>query len=172
MMTYWPVTSGPTNFRAAGATIRYTAAPVVMRRTRTPSTAAPGHDRLFGGPGDDTLYGSEGDDMLKGGPGADTLEGNSGDDILEGGAGADTMDGGIGFDTFVFDSGHGMDTITDFRNGTDLIDIRAFGLPGFDDLSFASDADGVTIDLTDNGGGTILLEGFDIANLDATDFLF
>ena len=132
----------------------------------------PGHDRLFGGPGDDTLYGSEGDDMLKGGPGADTLEGNSGDDILEGGAGADTMDGGIGFDTFIFAAGHGMDTITDFRNGQDLIDISALGLPGFDDLAFVSDADGVAIDLADHGGGTILLEGFDIANLDATDFLF
>ena len=132
----------------------------------------PGHDRLFGGPGDDTLYGSEGDDMLKGGPGDDTLEGNSGDDALEGGAGADTMDGGIGFDTFIFDTGHGMDTITDFRNGQDLIDISAFGLPGFDDLAFASDADGVAIDLAAHGGGTILLEGFDIANVDATDFLF
>ena len=132
----------------------------------------PGHDSLFGGPGDDTLYGSEGDDMLKGGPGADTLEGNSGNDMLEGGAGADTMDGGIGFDTFIFDLGHGMDTITDFRNGQDLIDISAFGLTDFDDLAFAPDADGVAIDLADHGGGTILLEGFDIANLDATDFLF
>ena len=54
----------------------------------------------------------------------------------------------------------------------DLIDISALGLPGFDDLSFVSDADGVAIDLADYGGGTILLEGFDIANLDATDFLF
>ncbi len=132
----------------------------------------PGHDRLFGGPGDDTLYGSEGDDMLKGGPGDDTLEGNSGDDTLESGAGADTMDGGIGFDTFIFDSEHGKDTITDFRNGKDLIDVKAFGLSGFDDLVLASDADGVAIDLSDHGGGTILLEGFDIANLDATDFLF
>ena len=71
----------------------------------------------------------------RGGPGADTLEGNSGDDMLEGGAGADTMDGGIGFDTFIFDLGHGMDTITDFRNGQDLIDISAFGLSGLDDLA-------------------------------------
>ena len=132
----------------------------------------PGHDRLFGGRGDDTLYGSEGNDMLKGGPGADMLEGNSGDDMLEGGAGEDTLDGGIGFDTFIFDSGHGKDTITDFRNGKDLIDVKAFGLSGFADLSLSSDPGGVTIDLTDYGGGTVLLEGFDITNLDATDFLF
>ena len=31
---------------------------------------------------------------------------------------------------------------------------------------------GVTIDLTEHGGGTIRLEGFDIANLSADDFLF
>ena len=132
----------------------------------------PGDDRLFGGRGDDVLYGSEGDDILKGGVGDDMLEGNSGDDTLEGGAGADTLDGGIGFDTFIFAPGHGEDTVTDFRDGRDLIDIKAFGLPGFDDLAVSSDTGGVIIDLTEHGGGTILLEGFDSANLDAADFLF
>ena len=132
----------------------------------------PGDDRLFGGGGDDVLYGGEGDDILKGGTGADTLQGGSGADILEGGAGADTLDGGIGVDTFVFSPGHGMDTITGFRNGQDLIDIGAFGLSDLDDLALASVADGVAVDLAAHGGGTILLEGFDIANLDATDFLF
>ena len=131
-----------------------------------------GDDRLFGGGGDDVLYGGEGDDLLRGGTGSDTLQAGSGDDILEGGVGADTMDGGIGVDTFVFSSGHGMDTITDFRNGQDLIDISAFGLSDLDDLALASVADGVAIDLAAHGGGTILLEGFDIADLDATDFLF
>ena len=132
----------------------------------------PGDDRLFGGRGDDELYGGEGSDTLKGGTGADTLWGGSGDDMLDGGAGADVLDGGIGFDTFIFAPGHGEDTVTDFRNGRDLIDIKAFGLPGFDDLAVSSDTGGVIIDLTDHGGGTILLEGFDSANLDAADFLF
>ena len=132
----------------------------------------PGDDRLFGGRGDDTLYGGEGNDTLKGGAGADTLLAGSGDDMLDGGAGADVLDGGIGFDTFVFAPGHGEDTVTDFRNGRDVIDISAFGLSGIDDLDISSDADGVAIDLTDHGGGAILLEGFHIANLDAADFLF
>lgn len=52
------------------------------------------------------------------------------------------------------------------------IDVKAFGLPGFDDLAVSSDTGGVIIDLTDHEGGTILLEGFDSANLDAADFLF
>ena len=68
--------------------------------------------------------------------------------------------------------GTGRDTITDFRNGRDVIDVSAFGLSGFDDLDLASGADGVAVDLTDHGGGTLLLEGFDIADLDAADFLF
>lgn len=132
----------------------------------------PGDDRLFGGRGDDALYGGEGNDTLRGGAGADALWAGSGDDMLDGGAGADVLDGGIGFDTFVFAPGHGEDTITDFRNGRDMIDISAFGLSGFDDLDIAADADGVAVDLTDHGGGTILLQGFDIADLDAADFLF
>ena len=132
----------------------------------------PGDDRLFGGPGDDALYGGEGNDLLKGGAGADTLWAGSGDDRLDGGAGADVLDGGIGFDTFVFAPGHGEDTVTDFRNGRDVLDISAFGLSGFDDLDLSSNAEGVAIDLTAYGGGSILLEGFDITGLDAADFLF
>ena len=34
-----------------------------------------------------------------------------------------------------------------------------------------SDANGVTIDLTAHGGGTIRLEGVDIEDLDAADFV-
>ena len=132
----------------------------------------PGDDRLFGGPGADVLYGGEGGDLLKGGAGADRLWAGSGDDRLDGGPGADLLDGGIGFDTFVFAPGHGEDTITDFSNGRDVIDVSAFGLSGFDDLDIASGADGVAVDLTDHGGGAILLQGFDSAGLDAADFLF
>ena len=132
----------------------------------------PGDDRLFGGRGDDELYGGEGTDVLRGGPGADELWGGSGADMLDGGPGADVLDGGIGMDTFIFAPGHGEDAITDFRNGQDVIDISAFGLAGFDDLAVSPGAVGAVIDLTQHGGGTILLEEFDIAGLDASDFLF
>ena len=55
----------------------------------------------------------------------------------------------------------------------DKIDLSAFGLSGFDDLVLFSDSFGVTtVDLSAYGGGTIKLFEFDIANLDATDFLF
>ena len=101
------------------------------------------------------------------------MYGGAGSDTLDGGAGDDTLAGGSGSDTFVFAPGHGDDSISDFTDGEDLIDLSGFtGISGFDDLTVTATDDGVTIDLTAHGGGKIVLDGFDIANLDATDFLF
>ena len=143
---------------------------------------------LWGYAGDDELHGNDGPDVLSGGAGADNMYGEVGDDLLTGGAGADRLDGGAGddqlygstwwdagdgsADVFVFDVGHGNDTIHGFADNEDKIDISAFNLSGFDALSLSYDDEGTTIDLSDHRGGTILLAGFDIANLDATDFLF
>ena len=67
-----------------------------------------------------------------------------------------------------------METIEsfDFTNDEDQIDLSAFSLSGFDELTITSISDSVKIDLTEHGGGTILLQNFDAANLDAADFLF
>ena len=129
---------------------------------------------LDGGPGDDTLYGGPGggDDVLVGNGGDDRLFGGQGNDRLDGGTGNDRLAGGPGADVFVFALGNGADAITDFANGQDRIDLTAFDLTGYDDLTVTSSTDGVTIDLSAYDGGTVLLEGFDMANLDATDFLF
>ena len=101
----------------------------------------------------------------------DVLEGDDGGNQLSGGGGNDRLSGRGGEDIFRFDFGHGDDIITDFTNGDDLIDLSVFGLSSFDELVVASDSDGVTIDLTAHNGGTIRLEGFDIADLDPGDFL-
>ena len=77
-------------------------------------------------------------------------------------AGDDTLAGGAGADTFVFDpeDGSGNDTITDFTQGEDLIDLSAFStISGFSDLTFTSDDEGVTLDLTALGGGNDMLIG-------------
>ena len=44
-----------------------------------------------------------------------------------------------------------------FELGTDCINLRFFHLDDLEELNFTTDEDGVTIDLTDVGGGTILL---------------
>ena len=87
----------------------------------------------------------------------------------------DTTHQGTGdADTFVFGPGYANDdTITGFTVGQDRIDLTRFaGITRFEDLSIVSDDGGVTIDLTDHGGGTIRLTGSDIAVLDSTDFVF
>ena len=131
-----------------------------------------GDDELWGNGGNDVLYGDNGADRLEGGDGIDNLLGGNGDDMLDGGHGTDSLGGGGDADIFVFASGHGNDTILDFTNDEDLIDLTAFDLAGFDDLTLSSASNGVKIDLSVHDGGTILLQDFDIANLDASDFIF
>ena len=117
--------------------------------------------------GDDILDGGAGDDWLwADGPGNDTLTGGAGDDILERGP------HGRGNNTFVFGAGHGNDTVKRFTHGQDSIDLTAFGLSGFSSLKMSPTSGGTMIDLESHGGGTILLAGVDLADLDASDFAF
>ena len=111
-------------------------------------------------------------EIIGGSPYNDVLVGNNEPNELYGYSGNDTLEGGGGSDRFVFDWFNGDDTILDFTDNEDLIDLTIIELSGFDDLILSSDSDGVTIHMTDFGGGSILLEGFDIANLDASDFIF
>ena len=102
---------------------------------------------------------------------ADTLTGGAGDDTITGLAGDDTLTGGDGADKFVFASGHGNDTITDFTDGEDTIDLSAFtSITGFGDLTVTQNGGNTVITIP--GGGTITLQGFTSTDLDATDFTF
>jgi Ca2+-binding RTX toxin-like protein len=75
---------------------------------------APGGDQLSE---IENIAGSNYADYLTGDSGANTLDGAGGDDTLSGGVGADTLSGGAGNDTFLFKTGDGSDTITDFAAG-------------------------------------------------------
>jgi Ca2+-binding RTX toxin-like protein len=86
---------------------------------------------LSGGGGNDALTGSTVRDRLFGGAGNDTLNGAGGNDLLVGGAGNDVLTGGTGSDQFRFgDPTDGVDQVTDFVPGTDIVEIRggSFGL--------------------------------------------
>ncbi len=135
-------------------------------------------DRHKGGAGNDTLRGGLSNDTLWGGAGEDNLSGGEHDDTLIGGRGDDSLSGGKGKDTFVFGRMAGNDTITDFQNGPDRIDLSAFDIvpeqfrkhvrPALSD-----GGDGATLlDLSALGGtGYILIEGLAYDRANAADFI-
>ncbi len=86
---------------------------------------------ITGTSGADTITGTTGNDWISGGAGNDTISGGNGNDTILGGAGNNTLTGGAGNDVFKFEladkgtSGSpAVDTITDFGNGNDKLDIR------------------------------------------------
>ena len=141
-----------------------------------------GDDILNGGAGADRLYGQTDNDTINGGAGNDLLYGQQGNDILNAGVGRDFLFGGTGDDTltgggtdlerdlFVFQTGGGNDTVTDFENGVDKIQFRSItGTTQFSDLSISNNAAGdVVITYSE---GTITLTGI-TSGIDASDFIF
>lgn len=123
-----------------------------------------GNDTLKGGNNADTLFGGQGADTLLGGNANDTLNGETGADTLDGGNGADTMTGGGGADTFVINADGASDTITDFENGTDLIDIDV----AFAALTITDIAPG-TVQIT-HSGEVLTVEDGGLGLLTAADF--
>jgi len=144
-----------------------------------------GFDRLFGGAGDDQLFGGEDTDAMFGNLGNDTLLGAEGDDRLFGGAGFDRLQGGTGddlltgnfnADQFLFATGSGADTITDFdalnpferidlglvSAITDLADLRANHMEQV----------GADVVITGSESDTITLLNVNINDLDSSDFTF
>lgn len=131
-------------------------------------TGGSGNDTLTGDGGSDRLFGNSGDDDLSGGGGRDVLRGGGGRDNLSGMAGADNLTGGFGADVFVFDGTvqEGRDTITDFRDGRDLIQVSGLG---FADVTVT----GTTTAVIDLDGKTeITLIGVAAADISASDFDF
>lgn len=145
------------------------------------------NDSLDGGAGDDSLSGDEGNDLLSGGTGRDTLLGGAGADTLEGdggnddlrggagndrltdGAGQDTLAGGSGVDTFVISTDGALDTIADFRNGIDLIDLDV----GFAALTIVDVTPG-EVRVTHSGETLVIRDTagtLTAADLTAADFL-
>ena len=84
--------------------------------------------------------------------------------------GDDRLAGGPGADVFVFGPGDQTDTVTDFSAGTDKVDLTAFEIESVEEIAMATGDDGVTVDLTDIDGGSILLAGLTTLP-EAGDFL-
>ncbi len=82
-----------------------------------------GTDKVYG---IEAVVGSAYNDKLVGDKGANLIDGGAGNDLLSGGKGADVLIGGAGNDTFVWarsDVGTGVDHVTDFGKGHDMLDL-------------------------------------------------
>lgn len=138
-------------------------------------------DTIFGGSGADTILGGDEYDRLFGDGGADTILGDDGTDRIDGGTGNDQLYGGgddDDKDTFIFQVGttsFGRDTINDFEDGTDRIEIRGFAnyaaaVAG--GMTISEDAGGNALIKFANPIATITLAGIDQAQVTTADFVF
>ena len=124
-----------------------------------------------------TVQAGGGNDVITTGIGKDTLYGGTGKDTLHGWKGDDSLNGGSGIDSFVFKPLGGKDTISDFTDGLDQLSISGFGT-AFDTYAevrahSAQVGSNVEITLDNPGAATdtvIVLQSFQIANLDSSDF--
>jgi Ca2+-binding RTX toxin-like protein len=99
------------------------------------------------------------------------ITGNAGDNILEGGAGADTLTGGGGNDTFVFRSNFGLDTITDFTPGSNVLEFHdGLFADAADALAHAQQVGGDVV-ITYDANDSVTLKHVELTALHQSDFL-
>lgn len=103
----------------------------------TPPTEQPDEDETPSEPG------------LTGSDGADVIVGTNAADVITGLGGADTLTGGGGGDTFVYTSASdsvlgAFDTITDFGNGADTIELQ--GASGYEFVDLGEIFTGTSVD--------------------------
>ena len=127
-------------------------------------------ENLIGSGFDDKLYGNNVSNFLVGGNGNDVLSGGNGNDALKGGTGEDVLIGGKGADRFVWGDGDwGTDTIKDFQDKVDIIDLNTYS--GDYDISTDNFADMVGISGNSGKFTVVLFEGDayqQIINIQAT----
>ena len=102
---------------------------------------------------DDVLNGTAQHETLSGLSGNDHLRGFGGDDVLIGGLGNDTLEGGTGSDTFVLNDLSGLDTILDFSQSEDRLDLSTL-LDGVATVTATTDGVNTTISVDPDGAGS------------------
>ncbi len=124
----------------------------------------------------DAIFGGNGNDSLFGGDGYDTLSGGAGNDYLDAGSGDDSLIGGAGNDIFAFTARQfGNDTITDFTQGQDKIDLSVLHVADLTTLQpFMSQSGNGTVITLQYGSysESITIKGVLPTNFTASDFIF
>lgn len=101
--------------------------------------------------------------------------GNAGDNTIIGNARNNILSGNGGTDNFVFHTGFGRDTITDFTAGTAADDLIQYGdnlFANFADVMAHAAQAGADVLITHDAANVLTLSNAALANLHANDFLF
>ncbi|RFB87648.1 hypothetical protein B5K11_26575 [Rhizobium leguminosarum bv. trifolii] len=105
----------------------------------------------------------------------ETLTGTTGNDTLFGDAGNDSLSGGAGNDVFVFKTGFGQDTVTDFAAGAGSEDVLDIGTDLFEDfasvLAAATQVGADTV-INHDVNTSITLKNVALTSLHQDDFRF
>jgi serralysin len=101
----------------------------------------------------------------------DRLVGNSGVNKITGGRGNDVLTGGGGGDDFYFAKGYGKDTIIDFQNNIDDIDLRSYNFSSINSVLVRSTQVGADVQIKFTSTDIIVLHDFKLSDLNASDFL-
>jgi len=100
--------------------------------------------------------------FLEGDNSVNTIIGGEGDDVIFGGTGNDELTGGLGADTFIWTKGDvdsGVDTITDFNAGEDVLNLAdllsdgSHTIEGIENTTTGSSH--LQLDIKDSGGSVV-----------------
>lgn len=111
----------------------------------------------------DARGGGGNDRIVISGVSADVVIGGDGDDWIDAGLGKDRITGGAGRDTIVVRAGSGVDTVTDFQDGFDMI-----RLEGIASVTTASVSGGVKLSF---GADSITLMGATLTQVTTADYM-
>ena len=130
-------------------------------------TAAAGYAGNISGLGIATFAGVENFEITSG-RFDDVIMTGDGDDVITAGGGDDMLFGGLGQDEFKFANNDGSDTIADFQDGIDLINITS-GASAISHLTISQQGDDALISYANTN---IILSDIDIASISDVDFSF
>ncbi|MEZ5851972.1 MAG: right-handed parallel beta-helix repeat-containing protein [Hyphomicrobiaceae bacterium] len=107
-------------------------------------------ESVVGSSFDDVIKGDKNDNVINGGDGSDVIRGLGGADTLTGGSGADTFSWGSAKDVVSSGVHLGVDTITDFTIGEDVLDVaHLVGSQAWADI-------GEVVNVTDTNSGSLV----------------
>lgn len=132
--------------------------------------AATTSSTLIGSSGNDQLEGNRGADILSAMADNDTNKAGNGSDTPFGGDGDDILNGGAGTDLFVFHSGFGQDTVTEFNASADHIELAIGLYDNFQDLQPHMQQVGQDVVTTISDAEAVTLQKVTLADLDPNDF--